>query len=110
MKLILRLPVENLGDPGDVVDVAPGYGRNYLLPQGLAYEASEAKVLPRTNGNGQLVQFKADGVETQPPTRTVPKLYRWLQDHGYIPDAFKWLGWERGLRQRLQTYVRGEAR
>jgi large subunit ribosomal protein L9 len=36
--------VENLGEPGDVVDVAPGYGRNYLLPQGLAYEASEANV------------------------------------------------------------------
>ena len=44
MKLILRQPVENLGEPGDVVDVAPGYGRNYLLPQGLAYEASEANV------------------------------------------------------------------
>jgi large subunit ribosomal protein L9 len=44
MKLILRQAVENLGDPGDVVDVAPGYGRNYLLPQGLAYEASEANL------------------------------------------------------------------
>jgi large subunit ribosomal protein L9 len=44
MKLILRKAVENLGDPGDVVDVAPGYGRNYLLPQGLAFEASEANV------------------------------------------------------------------
>ena len=41
MKLILRKAVENLGDPGDVVDVAPGYGRNYLLPQGLAFEATE---------------------------------------------------------------------
>jgi large subunit ribosomal protein L9 len=44
MKLILRKSVENLGEPGEVVDVAPGYGRNYLLPQGLAYEASEANV------------------------------------------------------------------
>jgi large subunit ribosomal protein L9 len=44
MKLILRHAVENLGDPGDIVDVKPGYGRNYLLPQGLAYEASEANV------------------------------------------------------------------
>jgi large subunit ribosomal protein L9 len=44
MKLILRQAVENLGDPGDVVDVAPGYGRNYLLPQGLAYEASPANL------------------------------------------------------------------
>jgi large subunit ribosomal protein L9 len=44
MKLILRKAVENLGDPGDIVDVAPGYGRNYLLPRGLAYEASDANV------------------------------------------------------------------
>ncbi len=44
MKLILRKTVENLGDPGEIVDVAAGYGRNYLLPQGLAYEASVANV------------------------------------------------------------------
>jgi len=44
MKLILRKTVENLGDPGEIVNVAAGYGRNYLLPQGLAYEASEANV------------------------------------------------------------------
>jgi large subunit ribosomal protein L9 len=44
MKLILRQAVENLGDPGDIVTVAPGYGRNYLLPQGLAYEASQANI------------------------------------------------------------------
>lgn len=44
MKLILRKTVENLGNPGEVVEVAAGYGRNYLLPQGLAYEASPANV------------------------------------------------------------------
>lgn len=44
MKLILRKTVENLGEPGQVVNVAAGYGRNYLVPQGLAYEASEANI------------------------------------------------------------------
>lgn len=44
MKLILREAVQNLGDPGDIVDVKPGYGRNYLIPQGLAYVASEANI------------------------------------------------------------------
>jgi large subunit ribosomal protein L9 len=44
MKLILRKVVENLGDPGDIVDVKPGFGRNYLIPQGLAYEASEGNI------------------------------------------------------------------
>jgi large subunit ribosomal protein L9 len=41
-EVILRAEVEHLGYPGDVVDVAPGYARNYLLPQGLAYSATEA--------------------------------------------------------------------
>ncbi|MFQ5538056.1 MAG: 50S ribosomal protein L9 [Gemmatimonadota bacterium] len=44
MKLILKEKVENLGGPGDIVTVKPGYGRNYLLPQGLAYEASPANI------------------------------------------------------------------
>lgn len=44
MKLILKQDVPNLGDSGDIVDVKPGYGRNYLLPQGLAYVASEANL------------------------------------------------------------------
>ena len=36
MKLILTQEVIGLGAPGDVVDVAPGYGRNYLIPRGFA--------------------------------------------------------------------------
>jgi len=36
MKLILTQEVSGLGAPGDVVDVAAGYGRNYLLPRGFA--------------------------------------------------------------------------
>lgn len=44
MKLILKRDVEKLGARGAVVNVKPGYARNYLLPQGLAYEASEANM------------------------------------------------------------------
>lgn len=36
MTLILKEDVEKLGDAGEVVDVKPGYGRNYLIPQGKA--------------------------------------------------------------------------
>ena len=36
MKLILTQEVSGLGAPGDVVDVAGGYGRNYLIPRGFA--------------------------------------------------------------------------
>jgi len=44
MKLILKKSVAHLGDAGQVVNVKAGYGRNYLLPQGLAYVASEANM------------------------------------------------------------------
>jgi len=44
MKVILKESLSNLGESGDVVDVKPGYARNYLLPQGLAYEASQANI------------------------------------------------------------------
>ena len=44
MKLILKESVDRLGEPGDVVNVKPGYARNYLLPRGLAYEASATNV------------------------------------------------------------------
>jgi len=36
MKLILSQEVEGLGAPGDIVEVKDGYGRNYLVPRGLA--------------------------------------------------------------------------
>ena len=44
MKLILKQSVENLGEPGEVIKVKPGYGRNYLIPQGLAYTATQANI------------------------------------------------------------------
>jgi len=37
MKVILRETYENLGRPGDVVNVKPGFARNFLVPQGIAY-------------------------------------------------------------------------
>ena len=36
MRVVLRDDVESLGKKGDLVDVADGYARNYLLPRGLA--------------------------------------------------------------------------
>ena len=44
MKLILREDVENLGKGGELVEVKPGYGRNYLLPRGLAVTANTKNV------------------------------------------------------------------
>ena len=44
VKLLLCENVETLGIVGDVVDVAPGYARNYLLPQGLATEPTDGNM------------------------------------------------------------------
>lgn len=41
MDVILRQNVDNLGKAGELVTVKPGYARNFLLPRGLAYEATE---------------------------------------------------------------------
>jgi len=50
MKVILKENVEHLGSIGDIVKVAPGYARNFLLPKGFAIEATEknAKALDHT--------------------------------------------------------------
>lgn len=58
MKIILQREVDKLGSPGDVVDVAPGYARNFLLPKGFALLA--------TKGALQI----AERVQTQKADRT----------------------------------------
>lgn len=40
MKIVLRSDVDNLGNKGDLVDVADGYARNFLVPKGLAIRAT----------------------------------------------------------------------
>ncbi|MCA9526093.1 MAG: 50S ribosomal protein L9 [Myxococcales bacterium] len=44
MQVILREEVQHLGDVGDLVTVKAGYGRNYLLPRGLAVIANERQI------------------------------------------------------------------
>lgn len=44
MELILLEKVQNIGDLGDTVTVKPGFGRNYLLPQGKAVPATKENV------------------------------------------------------------------
>ena len=41
MKVILQKPVDKLGVPGDIVEVADGYARNYLMPRGMAVKATK---------------------------------------------------------------------
>ncbi len=44
MQLILTQDVEHLGKAGELINVKPGYGRNYLLPQGMAISATTRNV------------------------------------------------------------------
>lgn len=44
MKVVLRDDLDNLGKKGDIVDVADGYARNFLMPRGLAIAASKGAV------------------------------------------------------------------
>lgn len=57
MEVILREHVDNLGERGDIVKVANGYGRNYLLPRKLA--------LPVTKGNKRHVEHERHIVEAR---------------------------------------------
>ncbi|MEP6835209.1 MAG: 50S ribosomal protein L9 [Gemmatimonas sp.] len=41
MEVILRNAIDKLGHPGDIVDVSSGYARNYLLPRGFAFLATD---------------------------------------------------------------------
>jgi len=44
MKCILLEDVQKLGKRGELVEVSDGYGRNYLIPRGLAEEATKGKI------------------------------------------------------------------
>ena len=62
MEIILKQDIKNLGEKDDVVNVKPGYGRNYLIPQGFAIMAtiSAKKVLAE---NLKQAAFKQDKIK-----------------------------------------------
>jgi len=54
MKVILQENLENLGHIGDIVKVAPGYARNYLIPKGFALLANEKNTKAMEHAKRQL--------------------------------------------------------
>ncbi len=60
MELILLENVTNLGKLGDVVNVKPGYGRNYLVPQGKAVRATKANLAQFEQRRAELEQRAAE--------------------------------------------------
>jgi large subunit ribosomal protein L9 len=77
MELILRSDVDGLGHRGDIVDVADGYGRNFLLPKGLAMKVTAgARQQAESMAKARAVQDAAEreaaeGVATQLAGRTI---------------------------------------
>jgi large subunit ribosomal protein L9 len=64
--VILREDVKSLGKAGELVRVKPGYARNYLLPQGLAFEATEGnkkRIAAETRARG--ARDQAERVEAE---------------------------------------------
>jgi large subunit ribosomal protein L9 len=60
MKVILNSDVENLGEEGDICDVAPGYARNFLLPKGLVLEHNARNVAAIEERRADIEKRKED--------------------------------------------------
>ena len=69
MKVILREDVKSKGSAGEILDVKNGYARNYLIPQGLAYKATDANINVYNSENVQkakkLAQLKTEAEKTK---------------------------------------------
>ena len=90
MKVILVKDVEGWGTLGDVIDVKPGFARNYLIPQGLAYPATDnyikhvqeilrqkSRKLEREKEKAQKLAEQLDGleIEIERPVGPTGKMY-----------------------------------
>ena len=60
MEIILTEDVYKLGEMGEVVDVAPGYGRNFLIPKGLAVLATKSNKKELDHRRAQIEKLKAE--------------------------------------------------
>ena len=63
MQVILLEKIVNLGKLGDLVNVKPGYARNYLVPQGLATVATEANIKVFEERRAELEKASADKLQ-----------------------------------------------
>lgn len=77
MEVILREDIKTLGKAGELVRVKPGYARNYLLPHGLAYEATEGnkkRIAAETRARSVRIQSERAGAEREAATLSAVQL------------------------------------
>jgi len=64
MKVILRKNFDQLGNVGDVVSVKDGYARNYLIPRGIAYQATSGNIRSLDEEKKQIVKREAKELDS----------------------------------------------
>jgi large subunit ribosomal protein L9 len=77
MEVILREDIKTLGKAGELVRVKPGYARNYLLPHGLAYAATEGnkkRIAAETKARSVRIQSERAGAEREAATLSAVQL------------------------------------
>ena len=113
MEVLLRQDVKDLGQMGEVVDVAPGYARNFLFPQGYATEVTEGKKrqiekkrlerlaqLEKEKGAAEELSKKIEGIECTIAAKVgetgkmfgsvgIPQILEKLQEQGIEIDRSK---------------------
>lgn len=105
MKVILKREVDNLGLAGDVVDVADGYGRNFLLPRGMAILASrgamkEAEAITRARKASEAKTVgEADGYKDVLEARTL-RIPARVDERGHLYGSVGAVDVQRVLRER----------
>lgn len=78
MQVVLRTDVADLGKKGDVIDVADGYARNYLVPRGLAMKASKGAAAQATvmRRSRDVKDARERGAAEEVATKLVPQVIK----------------------------------
>ena len=102
MRLILTDTVDGLGRKGDVVDVADGYGRNYLVPQSKAIKATrgalkQAEVLRRSREESERVEKAAASLIAEALADSRVVVAARSADEGKLFTTFAPIGSEAGM-------------
>lgn len=105
MKVILKQEVDNVGLAGDVVDVADGYGRNYLLPRGMAILATkgamkEAEALTRSRKAVEAKTLGSAEASKEAIERRVLEIKARVDERGHLYGSVSANDVHRVLRER----------
>jgi large subunit ribosomal protein L9 len=106
MKVILIKEVDNLGGTHEVVDVRPGYARNFLIPQKYAIEASASNMKVQEERQKQLAKKEAKLLENIAAVKTAlesaVKLTAKVGENGKIFGAVTSIQLARAIREQKQ--------